>query len=182
MASKGAERERPDDIDHMLADWARERPELDVSAVGVFGRISRLHAGQRAILNVIFERYDLTFASFDLLANLRRSGPPHRKTAGELATSSMLTTGGITFRLDKMEEQGLVERVRTSEDRRVVYAQLTPPGYEVIDAVFGTHVVTERQMLADLSDAEVKQLATLLKKAARSVERYAHSDADEAAS
>lgn len=172
MATDKSPADPQDAVDQVLLDWARERPELDATAIGVFGRVSRLHAKQRAILHEIYEEYDLTLPSFDVLANLRRSGAPHRKTAGELASSSMLTTGGITFRLDRMEQQGLIERIRTPADRRVVYAQLTSRGREVIDTVFDKHVHAEREMLTDLSVKEVQQLARLLRKAEKSIGTY----------
>src|SRR5699024_3120988 len=81
-----------DDIDRVIDDWARLRPTMDAAPIGVFGRITRIHNNQRAVLNVLYDEFDLTLASFDVLANLLRSGKPHRKTAGELANSSMLTT------------------------------------------------------------------------------------------
>ncbi|MGH3517498.1 MAG: MarR family winged helix-turn-helix transcriptional regulator [Haloechinothrix sp.] len=168
----------PDAVDYVRADWARERPDLDTSAIGVFARVSRLHARQRALLTGLYEEYDLTLAAFDVLANLRRSGPPHRKTAGELAESSLLTTGGVTFRLDRLEEQDLIKRVRAAGDRRVVYAQLTEHGREVIDAVIDRHAHAEREMLDDLSAAEMDRLARLLKRATASIEMYAQRRAD----
>ena len=158
-----------DAIDRILADWERERPDLDPSSIGVLGRLMRLANQVRTVESSYFDENGLTLASFDVLANLRRSGPPHRKTAGELATSSMLTTGGITFRLDRMEEQNLIERVRTREDRRVVYAQLTAHGKAVIDEAFGKHLDNQRQMLNGLTESELDQLAALLKKAEASV-------------
>jgi DNA-binding MarR family transcriptional regulator len=160
-----------DAVDAVIADWHRERPDLDPVAIGVFGRVTRLHAHQRSILNALYAEFDLTLPVFDLLASLRRAAPPHRKTAGELASSSMLTTGGITFRLDKMEQQGLVERIRTKADRRIVYAQLTPRGIEVIDTVIEKHLEAERRMLLGLTNEELATLSNLLKKAVTSIDK-----------
>ncbi|MGJ3191566.1 MULTISPECIES: MarR family winged helix-turn-helix transcriptional regulator [Paenarthrobacter] len=168
----GKQADISDAVDSILEDWARERPELDAGTIGVFGRLARIIIKQRVIENSVFEKYGLTLASFDVLANLRRSGEPHRKTAGELASSSMLTTGGITFRLDRMEEQNLIERVRTRTDRRVVYAQLTSHGKEVIDSIFAEHLATQRQMLEGLSSKEVNQLSTLLRKVSASIDEF----------
>ena len=162
-----------DAVDAIMADWARERPELDPSTLAVFGRLPRLVAQQRIIQNVNYKEHGLSLASFDVLANLRRSGAPHRKTAGELASSSMLTTGGITFRLDRMEEQGLIERVRTPSDRRVVYAQLTAQGKKVIDEIIEKHFETQQKMLGGLSTDETRKLAALLRKAESSISEYA---------
>ena len=168
----GKQADSSDAVDHILEDWSREKPGLDASTIGVFGRLARIIIKQRAIENSVFEKYGLTLASFDVLANLRRSGEPHRKTAGELASSSMLTTGGITFRLDRMEEQNLIERVRTRTDRRVVYAQLTSHGKEVIDSIFAEHLATQRQMLEGLNQKEVNQLSALLRKVSASIDQF----------
>ncbi|MFJ5956991.1 MarR family winged helix-turn-helix transcriptional regulator [Paenarthrobacter sp. NPDC092416] len=168
----GKQPETTDAVDSILDDWARERPELDAGTIGVFGRVARIIIKQRAIENAVFEKHGLTLASFDVLANLRRSGEPHRKTAGELASSSMLTTGGITFRLDRMEEQNLIERVRTKTDRRVVYAQLTPHGKKVIDSIFAEHLDTQHQMLEGLTSKEISQLSLLLKKVSASIDQF----------
>ena len=162
----------PDAVDAIIEDWRRERPELDARTIGVFGRLQSLVARQRAVQDANYEEHGLTLASFDVLANLRRSGPPHRKTAGELASSSMLTTGGITFRLDRMEEQNLIERVRSKEDRRVVYAQITEHGKKLIDEVISKHLETQRNMLSGLTAEEIEQLALLLKKAEASIVAY----------
>src|SRR5699024_9112263 len=125
MAKQARTDGEADDIDTAIAEWGAFDPGLDASPIGVFGRVTRLHNRQRAVLNRIYDSFGLSLPSFDVLANLLRSGSPHRKSAGELANSSMLTTGGITFRLDRMEQQGLIERQRSDSDRRVVYAQLT---------------------------------------------------------
>lgn len=161
-----------DDVDEIIEQWATERPDLNADAIGVFGRLARIQARQRAILQEVHERHGLTLASFDVLANLRRSGAPHRKTAGDLATSSLLTSGGITFRLDKMEAGGLIRRVRSATDRRVVYAELTDEGLAKIDAVFADHLAAERAMLQDFTDDEVREIGTVFRRLARSVESY----------
>ncbi|KHL15239.1 UNVERIFIED_CONTAM: MarR family transcriptional regulator [Mumia flava] len=161
-----------DEVDDIVAQWTRERPDLDAAAIGVFGRITRLNAAQRAVLRQVHERHGLTLASFDVLANLRRSGAPHRKTAGELAESSLLTSGGITFRLDKMEADGLIRRTRSKEDRRVVYAELTELGLGKIDAVFADHLATEQAMLGLLDAHEQAMLASLLRRLSASVASF----------
>lgn len=153
-----------DAVDVVLDDWRRERPEMDVSTMGVFGRLSRVFALQRGVHDAQFHEQDLTLASFDVLANLRRSAPDVGKTAGELARSSMLTTGGITFRLDRMEAQKLIERVRTREDRRLVYAKLTTHGKDVVDRALEQHLDAQKRMLSGLTAGEIEQLSELLRK------------------
>lgn len=151
-----------DEVEEILAQWRRARPELDPSPMAVFGRIARVFIRQRDVQARVFEPHGLTTAAFDLLANLRRSGPPHRKTASSLAASSMITTGGTTLRMDSLEAAGLIRRVRDTNDRRVVYAELTPKGFEVADRVIEDHLAMEHEILARLAPDEAQRLAELL--------------------
>ena len=151
-----------DEVDRILDQWRRERPDLDPSPIGVFGRLARIAISRQAILNRFMGDYELSPASFDVLANLRRSGVPHRKTPSELAASSLLTSGGITFRLDRLEQSGLIRRVPSPDDRRVMYAELTDKGLTLIDQVVTAHLDLERELLEDLTVAERDTLAGLL--------------------
>lgn len=151
-----------DQVDLILEDWRRERPDLDPSPMGIFGRITRVYGLAHRRLEMLLDAYDLTPASFDVLANLRRAGEPYRRTPSNLASSSMLTSGGMTGRLDKLEQQGLIERVPAPSDRRVMYAQLTQRGLELIDEVISAHLRQEEQMLAGLSPAQRRTLAGTL--------------------
>ncbi len=151
-----------DEVDTILDDWRRQRPDLDPSPMGVFGRIARLAARQRADLTLMLVDFDLTPASFDVLANLRRSDPPHCKTPTALASSSMMSTGGMTFRIDKLEESGLVARQHSPDDRRVVEVSLTSRGKAVIDEVIEVHLDRERSLLAAMSAKQTDDLSRLL--------------------
>lgn len=161
-----------DEVDGVIDRWSVERPELDTESIGVFGRLHRLGDIRRAVFNDLHDRWGLTAAAYDVLAQLRRSGEPYRMTAGELASSSLITSGGITFRLDRMEAAGFVHRQRCDQDRRVVYVELTEHGREVIDSAIDTHLETEREMLAELTDDERRQLSGLLRKLMYSFTRY----------
>lgn len=161
----------PDVVDGIVDRWSRERPDIDATSIGVFGRITRLHLVEQSVVRRLHERHGLTPAAFDVLSNLRRSGAPYRLTTGELAESSLLTSAGMTFRIDKLEAEGLVHRVRSPDDRRVVYAELTPLGLRTIDAVYEEHIALENEMLAGLSPREREQLAGLLRALAASVGR-----------
>ncbi len=161
---------RPDAVDMILEQWQRERPDMDVSPLAVFGRLHRSYLRYTALLNEVFERHDLNMAAFDVLATLRRSGPPYRRTAGELAAISLVSTGGVTLRLDRLEKAGLIIRERDPEDRRVVYARLTDHGMNVTDRVVEEHFANERRMRAGLSETERRQLARLLAKLEHSLE------------
>lgn len=153
-----------DEVDRILAQWRKERPDLDPSPMGVFGRLARISIARQSLLTKFMAEYDLSPAGFDVLANLRRSGPPHRKTPSELATSSLLSSGGITFRLDRLEAAGLIRRVPSPDDRRVMYAELTPEGLALIDELIESHLERDHELLADFSDEERRTLARLLSK------------------
>lgn len=160
----------PDAIDQIVDQWAEQAPDLDVSAMQVLGRLHRSYLKYQAALNVLFDRHGINTASFDVLAALRRGGPPYRMTAGQLAASSMVTTGGITMRLDRLERAGLAIRERDAQDRRIVYAQLTDAGLRVVDETARAHFANEARMLAELSPEERRQLAVLLRKLEHSLD------------
>lgn len=153
-----------DVVDRIIDEWRAERPDIDASSIGVFGRINRLQPLQRAVTAELHERHGLSVAAFDVLASLRRGGTPFRKTVGELAASSLLTSSAVTLRLDNLERDGLVRRVRTGSDRRQVFAELTDEGRERIDAIFEEHIALERRMLRLLDDEERQELTRLLRK------------------
>lgn len=157
-----------DAVDEILEQWRTERPDLDASPMGVFGRLARTHALASQHLRRLLGEHDLTPAMFDVLANLRRSGAPHRKTAGDLAASSMLSTGGTTFRIDRLESRGLVRRI-SGEDRRVTMVELTHTGRELIDEVMGHHLTQEQQLLAAMDPTDRQDLAQLLSRLERSM-------------
>lgn len=158
-----------DPVDVIISQWEHEIPDMDVSALAVFGRLHRGYARYAAQLSEVFEKHGINMASFDVLAALRRSGPSYRRTAGELAGIGLITTGGLTLRLDRLEQAGLITRERDTEDRRVVYAQLTEAGLELTNQVARDHFANELDMLSGLSKAERAQLAGLLSKLERSL-------------
>lgn len=169
MAENQADRDSGDEVDQILREWRRERPDLDPSPIALFGRIHRIYLRYQAVLNRTFERHDLNSASFDVLASLRRGGPPYRKTGTQLAAGSLLSSAGVTFRLDRLEQADLIERQRDQDDRRVVYSALTKKGLERIDRTIEDHLAAEDAMLDGLTDKEREQLAKLLTKLERSI-------------
>jgi DNA-binding MarR family transcriptional regulator len=148
-----------DAVDDVLAQWHAVRPDLDVSPVGVFGRLRRASSLALRELESFLRPHNLSSGTFDVLANLRRGGPPFQKTPSELAASTLLTTGAITGRLDVLTQEGLIERVPHPRDRRVMYARLTAAGAELIDHVFSTHLEREHRILTRLTAKERDQLA-----------------------
>ncbi len=147
-----------DAVDAILAQWARERPDVDVSAMGVVGRISRAQLLLGRELKGFFAERGLESWEFDVLATLRH-GAPYELTAGALLRAAMVTSGAITNRIDRMEAKGLVERVRDAGDRRSVRIRLTPRGLETVDELVGLHAANEERMLAALDPAERERLA-----------------------
>jgi len=153
----------PDAVDAIIAMWAREKPELDATPMGIVGRISRVSRLLDKELKDFFADYGLEFWEFDVLATLRRSGAPYELSAGALLKTAMVTSGAITNRVDRMEAKGLVERVRDPGDRRGVRIRLTPAGLDLIDKLVPLHVANERRLLADLTADDSGTLADLLR-------------------
>ncbi len=152
-----------DAVDAVIAQWNKERPDLDVWPMGVVGRLSRLSRLVEQTLKRFFAEHGLESFEFDVLATLRRSGSPYELTAGALLKAAMVTSGAITNRIDRMEAKGLVERIRDSEDRRSVRIRLTPEGLRLVDELVGLHVENEIRMLSALGPAERDQLSGLLR-------------------
>ena len=153
-----------DGVDVILEQWRKERPELDHSPIGVVGRISRLARELEQRLEPVYRAHGLEPGWHDVLATLRRSGPPYELRPSELTGTLMLTSSGTTKRLDRLERAGLIERSPDPQDRRGVVITLTKAGRERIDATTEAHLANERRLLAALSAAEREQLADLLRK------------------
>lgn len=148
-----------DTIEQILKEWGEQRPDLDPSPLSIFARLRKVSELARQDLEAFLSPYHLTPRSFDVLANLRRGGPPYRKTPSELAESSLLSTGAMTGRLDNLERQGLIRRTPDPEDRRVTFAELTQAGVELIDRVFALHLAREEAVLASLTASQRTQIA-----------------------
>src|SRR3954453_15317571 len=140
-----------DQVDRIQAQWARERPDLDVGPQGVIGRLHRLANHLTAQLCVVYERFGLSEGEFDVLATLRRAGEPYELAPGALAEHTMVTTGAMTKRLDRLERNGLVTRRRRADDGRGRVVGLTAAGRALIDRAFTEHMRNERRLLDELS-------------------------------
>lgn len=152
-----------DAVDGLTAQWRRERPDLDSAPMAVIGRISRTAALLQRELDRVFGEYGLAGGDFDVLATLRRAGAPYRLTPGELTRSTMVTTGGMTKRLDRLESSGLIRREPDPRDRRGKLIALTEKGRHVVDDAVEAHLRNEERLLAVLPGAEREQLASLLR-------------------
>jgi DNA-binding MarR family transcriptional regulator len=153
-----------DGVDAILGQWRRERPDLDPSPIGVIGRISRLSRQIEHQLEPVYAASGLEPGWYDVLATLRRAGPPYRLRPTDFAATLMLTTSGTTKRLDRLEAAGHVTREPDPSDRRGVLIALTPQGRSLIDNATARHLANERHILSGLSAAEQRQLAGLLRK------------------
>jgi len=148
-----------------IEQWRRERPDLDVSPMGVIGRLSEASSMiARDHLAPVFARFGLQHGEFDVLATLRRSGAPYALTPTELYEATMVTSGAMTARLDRLEKSGLILRAPHPADRRAVVVRLTARGRELIDEALAAHVANEHAILAGLTVAEREALADLLRK------------------
>lgn len=162
-----------DHVDHIAGQWASERPDLDVSALALVGRLLRLAHLADARLSEGIAPHDLQPGWFDLLAALRRSGPPYELNPTDLMRTTLLSSGGITKRIDRLADAGLVERRPDPADGRGTRVRLTRRGRSVIDRALETHVANEEALLRPLTGAERKQLDGLLRKLLAALDRPA---------
>ena len=152
-----------DHLDDILAQWRRERPDLDPSALGVLGRLLRsAHLADAALADGLAE-LDLQSGWFDLLAALRRVGAPYELNPTQLMRASLLTSGGITKRLDRLAGAGLVERRPDPNDRRGTLVRLTRRGRATVDRAIGLHIANEERLLRSLTSAESRDLDRILR-------------------
>ncbi|MFE4698335.1 MarR family winged helix-turn-helix transcriptional regulator [Streptomyces sp. NPDC056738] len=151
-----------DRVAHIQAEWRRERPDLDITPQGVIGRLHRLAGRLTEELRLVYDRYGLSEGEFDVLCALRRAGEPYERAPGELAAHTMVTTGAMTKRIDRLERAGLVTRRRSDDDQRGRIVALTGPGRDLIDQAFTDHMRNERQLLDALTATEAASLETLL--------------------
>jgi DNA-binding MarR family transcriptional regulator len=153
-----------DHVDEVLAEWRRERPGLDLAPVAVVARVGRAAALLDRGLNANFAGFGLNRTSWDVLASLRRAGAPYRRSPTELYRALMRTSGAMTHIVDRLEQDGIVERLPDPADRRGLLVGLTRKGRALVDRVGPRHLETERRMLAPLTKQEQAELARLLRK------------------
>lgn len=152
-----------DHVDKALAQWAEERPDLDVSPMGLIGRLQRLVNALNSELGKTFAKHGLNLASFDVLATLRRAGPPYSLSPGELIESTMVTSGTMTNRIDQLVKTGLVERHPNPADGRGFLIGLSDKGFALIDKAVTDHVETQHRLVNGLSGKERHEMEELLR-------------------
>ena len=153
-----------DEIDRIVEQWRRVRPELDLTPTQVLQRITRLGLLQLMSFNEVLAVHGLTWGESVVLAALRRAGPPYRMNPSKLYGSVILSSGGMTKLSDRLERAGLVERLPDPADRRGRLIGLTPKGLDVADRAIVDHLANEERLLSILSAAERKELSDLLRK------------------
>jgi DNA-binding MarR family transcriptional regulator len=153
-----------DAMDEIVAQWNRERPDLDVSPTHVLQRVTRAYLLQSASFADLFSRFGMSFADYEVLAALRRSGPPYRLNPTALFNALVLSSGGMTKRLDRLEAAALVERLPDPGDRRGRLVSLTSKGGELVDNALVAHLANEERLLSGLSATDRRRLADLLRK------------------
>lgn len=160
-----------DVVDAIVDQWRRERPDLDPSAKQVAGRIVRLGALFGQAYGAAFTELGLNDGDYGVLAALRRAGAPHELTPTELARQRMMTSGGMTAAIDRLERQGRVARAPNPSDRRGTLIGLTSSGRELVDRAMEAHAQAEQRLVAGLDERERSELSTLLRKLLLSVDR-----------
>ncbi len=153
----------PDEVDRIVAAWSRERPDLDVSPLQVLSRISRLARHLDLARAGAFADHGLEQWEFDVLSALRRSGVPYELSPGQLVTQTLVTSGTMTNRVDRLTARGFTDRSPDPTDRRGVIVALTLAGREVVDAALADLLERERTVLARLPEPQRAQLAELLR-------------------
>jgi DNA-binding MarR family transcriptional regulator len=159
-----SERPQPKDpVDAIIDQWAAVRPDLDTKAMEVFGRIFRLSRTMGDRMEKAYAPHGISRGEFDVLATLRRAGEPHTLSPRQLSSTLMLTTGGMTGRLDKLERAGLLRRSPDPHDRRGLQVTLTEKGLQLIDEAVGAGLAVQTEALSTLDDEQADRLADLLR-------------------
>ncbi len=153
-----------DEVDELIDAWSRERSDLDLAPVSVFSRISRLARHLDLARREAFSAHGIESWEFDVLAALRRAGSPYQLSPGRLLRETLVTSGTMTNRVDRLAARGFVERHPDPDDRRGVIVRLTREGKAAVDGAFTALLDAEKGLLADLSPAQQRELANLLRR------------------
>jgi DNA-binding MarR family transcriptional regulator len=152
-----------DEVDRLVEAWQRERPDLDLQPMEVLSRVTRLGHHLDRARRAAFTAHRIESWEFDVLAALRRAGPPYELSPGRLLKETLVTSGTMTNRVDRLASRGLVERLPDPQDRRGVLVRLTPSGLDTVDGALEGLLSRERNLLAGLPPADQRALAGLLR-------------------
>ncbi|MET7327290.1 MarR family transcriptional regulator [Nonomuraea sp. NPDC005650] len=153
-----------DAVERILGEWRRERPDLDLTAMGVFGRLAQVMRVLEPRVDRVLTERGLRQGEFDVLAALRRAGPPYTLIPSELSAVLMMSRAGMTNRLDRLEAAGLVERSLDPADRRSFRVRLTEEGLRVIDETLTEHAANLARLASPLTPEDTEALAAILRK------------------
>jgi DNA-binding MarR family transcriptional regulator len=167
-----------DRVDHLIEQWAHERPDLDMSPMGIIARMSRLSRYLERAVGEVLAAHGLNESQFGVLAALRRAGQPHTLSPTQLYSSLLISSGAMTNRLERLTVLGYVKRVPEPSDRRSLLVALTPKGLQVVDRAVEAHADNERRLLASLDRSEKRELSGLLRKMLLSFEVEDAPDGD----
>ena len=165
-----ASRPSADQVDRLVEAWGRERPDLDLSPMEVLSRVTRVSHHLDQLRRSTFTAHDLEPWEFDVLAALRRAGSPYELSPGRLIRETLVTSGTMTNRVDRLAARGLVRRLPDPEDRRGVLVRLTDGGREAVDGALAGLLEREQGLLAALGASDRRRLAALLRQLSLAVE------------
>lgn len=160
-----------DHVDRLRGQWARELPDLDTGPMAVLGRALRLTQLVRSSIEATFAGFGLDRGEFDVISTLRRSGSPYRLTPTEMYSMLMISSGGLTHRLDRLEKAGLIRREKSVRDGRSVEVALTEAGVALVEEAFRNDMASEARFLGHLTEEERAALAGLLRKLLAGLEK-----------
>lgn len=163
-----------DEVDRLIEAWRRERPDLDVAPMEVLSRVSRLARHLDRARSQAFDTHGLESWEFDVLAALRRAGAPYQLSPGKLLKETLVTSGTMTNRVDRLAARGLVERLPDPTDRRGVLVQLTTTGRDAVDAAMADLLTHERALLGSLSERDQQRIARVLRDLVRPFDLEKH--------
>ena len=161
-----------DEVDQIIADWSAARPDLDLTPLAIFSRLWRITKHLDRARAHAFDRSGLASWEFDVLAVLRRGGEPFRQSTKVLVQQTMVSSGTMTNRIDRMVNRGLVQRLTDPNDGRGVLVEMTPLGLTLVDAAMTRLSDSEERLLGGLPRADRERLTVLLRKLALSVDRF----------
>jgi DNA-binding MarR family transcriptional regulator len=156
--------ETQDHIDRVIAQWKGQGMKLDLGPVGIIGRAGRIMEYVDRALESKFEEFGISRGTFDVLAALKRNGPPFRLSQRDLMRSLLRTSGSMSLRIDTLEREGLVTRVQDRDDRRSVFVTLTTKGSNLLQKVIPEHLANENSLIATFNTSEKEQLTSLMRK------------------
>ncbi|EJT04881.1 MarR family transcriptional regulator [Rhizobium sp. CCGE 510] len=161
---------KEDHVDRLRRQWALELPDLDTEPMAILGRAYRLSNLVRPSIEQTFAGFGLDRGEFDVIATLRRSGPPYRLTPTDMYSALMISSGGLTHRLDRLQKAGLIRRERSQRDGRSIEVALTEAGAALAEKAFRTDMTSEMSFLHPLDAKEREALAGLLRKLIAGIE------------